>query len=363
MSACPVCGFESPEDATECHRCHLARALFEPVRDAVGDDRGDPGYLTAVGALLAAVESPTPVPEAGVLSAAGRFPPLRPAGIDAAAPRAPGAVVGLPALPPAGEVPSLLRQVNDYLQVGRRQGIDLAAFADRARDASAARDRDALESLARELFVHLAASLTEEYERALGRRNELSGLVPTASPDVELEGCRAALAMGDLAGAQRRLRHVGQELGDLEEQWATVQILLSECDLMAATIRELGGDPEPALGPVAEGRRLAREGNRASAEPVLAGAGVALWALLAPAFLAELARAKDAIVRERAQGGEAAAGIRDLRQVAVELQHRNFAAAIATFRRLRPLVEETPGGLEAPGEGPEAVPRAPRGSA
>ncbi len=366
MSSCPVCGSTAPEDATECGRCHLAVGLFDAVREAAGGAGSDPQYVRAVSELLSAVESDPEAgpaePEAGILSPAARFPPLR-GGRPAAPPPPPGAAVGLPALPPAGDVPILLRQVNDYLQVGRRQGIDLGAYADQVQTAAGARDRDALEVLARDLFVHLAAALTEEYDSVVARRNELSALVPTASPDVELESCRAALGMGDLTGAQRRLRHIEQELGDLEDQWATVQILIAECDLMTATARELGADPEPALGPLAEGRRLARAGQRAVAEPVLARAAVALWAVLSPRFVAELGRIKDALLRERAAGTDVGAYVHELRGLALELKHRNFAAAIAAYRGLRPLTEGPWPALAPGAEDASAAPGAPRGSA
>ena len=367
MSSCPVCGFSYPEDATECGRCHLSASLFDAVREAAGDAGSDPQYVRAVSELLSAVESePAGEPEepgAGVLSPAGRFPPLRAGGRPDLPPPPPPAALGLPALPPAGDVPILLRQVNDYLQVGRRQGVDLARFAEQVQSAAGARDRDSLEVLARDLFVHLAAALTEEYDSVVARRNELSALVPTASPDVELEACRAALGMGDLSGAQRRLRHIEQELGELEDQWATVQILIAECDLMAATCRELGADPEPALGPLAEGRRLAHAGQRTAAEPVLARAAVALWAVLSPRFVAELARIKDALLRERAAGTDVGPSVHELRGLALELKHRNFAAAIAAYRRLRGILD---GPIPSLAPGPDdaaASPGAPRGSA
>ncbi len=235
-----------------------------------------------------------------------------------------------------------MRQVNDYLQLARRQGIDLNDFAGRARDAVLAQDRETLEVLGRDLFVHLAASLTEEYEAVLARSQELSGLVPTTTPEVELESCRASLAMGDLSGVQRRLRHLEEELGELEDRWATVQILVAECDLITETIRDLGGDPTPALGPLAEGRRLAREGDRAAAEPVLARATLALWSVLDPPFLQELARLRDAILRRREAGEDTTAAVGHLRELAEDLRHRNFAAAISAFRRLRAFADGRP---------------------
>ncbi|MCI4360838.1 MAG: hypothetical protein L3J91_03975, partial [Thermoplasmata archaeon] len=213
-------------------------------------------------------------------------------------------------------------------------------FAESAREAILTQDRETLEVLNRELFVHLAASLTEEYEGVLARRHEVAALVATPSPDVELESCRAALAMGDLAGAQRRLRHIEQELTDLEDHWATSQILVAECDLLAGTIRELGGDPEPALGPLTEGRRLAREGDREGAEPGLARAALALWSVLNPLFMRELARVKETILHQRGEGRDITAAVLHLRQLAADLRHRNFAAAITAYRQLRLLAAD-----------------------
>ena len=345
MARCPACGFDDPSDASQCPRCHLSRSLFDAVTEAAGGPDSHPRFLQAIGEILAAVDSPSLGESVGEDSAALLSSPSRflsmPAAVPAvpAAEREPSAPTGFPALPPGGDVPVLKRQINDYLQLARRQGLDLADFGERARAAVLAQDRDTLEVLGRDLFVHLAASLTEEYENALARRHELSGLVATASPDVELESCRSALAMGDLAGTQRRLRHIEQELSDLEDQWSTVQILVAECDLIAATVRDLGGDPTPALGPLAEGRRLARDGERELAEPVLARAALALWTVLDPMFLREMARIRDAILRRRSEGLDTAAAVVHLRQLAADLRHRNFAAAIGAYRQLRSMAE------------------------
>ena len=343
MARCPACSLENPDDATQCARCHLSASLFGAVQEAAGTSEANPEYAKAIGEILAAVDAAPDEPEtadAAVLASPGRFPPLpsgaAPSGSAPARDR--GEVpTGLPALPPGGDVPRLMRQVNDYLQLARRQGIDLNDFAESAREAVLSQDRETLEVLNRELFVHLAASLTQEYEGAVARSHELSGLVSTSTPDVELESCRAALAMGDLAGAQRRLRHIEQELTDLEDHWATAQILVAECDLLAGTVRELGGDPAPALGPLAEGRRLARDGDREAAEPVLARAALALWSVLNPLFMRELARIKESMLRERGQGRDIQASVLHLRQLATDLRHRNFAAAIAAYRQLRVL--------------------------
>lgn len=351
MLRCPACGFESAADVDECQRCHLSVALFGPVQEAAGAGDGNPNYLRAIGEILTAVDATPESPEepeapsAGAFARPSRFPALGPRGVPeppAGSEAGPLAPAGLPALPPAGEVPALLRQVNDYLQIARRQGLDLSDFSERAREGVLSQDRSSLELLSRDLFIHLAASLTEQYEGLLERRRELAGLVSTASQDVELESGRASLALGDLAGAQRRLRHIDDQLSGLEDQWATVQILVAEGDLLATTIRELGGDPEPALGPLTEGKRLARVGDRDAAEPVLARAALALWSLLDPLFLRELARVKEAIVRGRAAGRDPAPAILHLRQLAADLRHRNFAAAIAAYRELRALADGTP---------------------
>lgn len=360
MLKCPACGFESPDGAVQCGRCQLSATLFDALREAAGGPESPPSYLRAIGEILAAVdESPSAEPSLSA-SAAVAYPPRflgLSAGTSTPAPAtAADRPLGLPALPPAGDVPLLLRQLNDYLQLGRRQGLDLNEFGERAREAVLSQDRATLEVLGRDLFVHLAASLTEEYEHVLQRRHELAGLVATSTPDVELESARAALAMGDLAGVQRRLRHIEAELTELEDQWATVQILVTEADLIAQTISELGGDPAPALGPLAEGRRLARAGDRSAAEPVLARATLALWSVLDPLLLPELARLRDAVLSRRSAGGDTTAAVAHLRQLALDLRHRNFAGAIAAFRQLRRAVDSA--GPTEPGA-PDPVKEAP----
>jgi len=355
---CPACGLENADDATACARCHLAVELFGAVREATADEADrDPRFTQTIGEILSQLgDDPPPAsePETGraALLYSHRFPaPPAPRG-DLPASRPPGPVTGLPALPPAGDVPLLLRQVNDYLQLARRQGLELAPFTDRARAAVASQDRSTLEALSRDLFVHLAAALTDVYETAVGRRNDLAGLVPTGSVDLELEGCRASLALGDLAGAQRRLRHVEELVADLEDRWATVEILVTEADLIAETIRLLGGDPQPALGPLAEGRRRAREGDRAGAEPVLARATLALWTILAPMFQQELTRLRPAIVARRQRGDDMRPAIESLRALGRDLRHRNYASAVLAFRRLR---EATGGGGALDGGAPVAA--------
>lgn len=339
MGACPACGFDNPDGTGECARCHLSVGLFDAVREAAGEDPDqDPKFVQTIGELLSQLGEPPAAPEVpggATILYPHRFPSVPSATPGPVAEPPPAALGGLPALPPAGDVPLLLRQVNDYMQLARRQSVDLTPFTERARAALLSQDRATLEALTRDLFVHLAAALTDEYERTLARRNEIAGLVPTASIDVELEGCRGSLALGDFPGAQRRLRHVEEMTSDLEEQWATVQILVTESDLLAETIRSLGGDPTPALGPLAEGRRRAREGDRTGAEPVLARAALALWSILNPLFQRELARLKDALLARRGRGEEIGPAVVLLRQLAADLRHRNFASAVISYRNLR----------------------------
>ncbi len=343
MIACPACGLEIPGDSAECARCHLGRSLFDAVREASGDSPDpDPAYVRTIGEILTQLgDDPllAPEPSEGRLAYPHRFPSPalgrpKPSFLDQPPPP-PQPLGTLPALPPAGDVPLLLRQVNDLLQLGRRQGLDLTPYTERTREALAAQDRPTLEALVRDLFVLLAASLTEQYDGAIARRTELAGLIPTASPDVELEGCRASLALGDLAGAQRRLRHVEESLADLEEQWATVQILVAEAELIATAVRELGGDPGPALGPLLEGQRRAREGDRAGAEPVLARSTLALWSILNPLLRRDLDRLREDLLGRRGRGEDVETATRMLRQLAGDLSHRNFGAAVLTFRLLR----------------------------
>jgi hypothetical protein len=358
MAKCPACSFDNPDDAKQCDRCQLSASLFEAVREAAGGAAPNPEYVRAIGEILAAVDSTpgeAPPDDEGVLATPNRFPSLPAANASPSGAAARGeAPTGLPALPPGGDVPRLIRQVNDYLQLARRQALDFTQFAQSAREAILTQDRETLEVLNRELFVHLAASLTQEYETAVSRCRDVAALVATPSPEVELESARASLAMGDLAGAQRRLRHIEQELTDLEDHWATAQILVAECDLLAGTIRELGGDPAPALGPLSEGRRLAREGDREAAEPVLARAALALWSVLNPLFMRELGRVKETILRDRAAGRDVTAAVVHLRQLATDLRHRNFAAAIAAYRQLRVLAGE-PTPVPAPAASPSAA--------
>jgi hypothetical protein len=245
----------------------------------------------------------------------------------------------LPALPPGDPEVRLRRQIDEYLTVARRQGLDPEPFHDRLRRAVATDDRAAFEALHRELFVHLAAALAEEFERALLRRADLAELVPESEVDTELAAARDSLVLGDLAGAQTRLRRVGDTLAGLEEEWTAIRILLLEATLLAETVRELGGDPAPALGPLDEARRRLKAGARSAAEPILARGIAALWHLVRPRFARRLGelnvRAERA--RRRAGSGDEFDAIR--RDIAHGIRQRNFAAAVVAYRRFRDAVE------------------------
>jgi hypothetical protein len=348
MVACPACGAEAPDGATECSGCHLSVGLFSAVREAAGPaGRDDPVFLRTIGELIQSIDLSTPAPEPPptgvVLDRTGRFPglrsgePLRERPTREPAPLRP--LEGLPALPAASAGSELRRRAEEYLLAGRRLNLDLTGLAERVRAAELASDETSLDATVREIFVHLTSVLAEQYEVELARRNELSQFAPTPSADVELDALRHAMTVGDVSGALRRLLHVRDELGRLEAQWATGRVLLAECDLMVETIRDLGGDPAPALGPLAEGRKSLGTAHREAAERMLARSAFALWAVLEPRFLEELRRLRDRLVEMRGAGGEIRPALADLRTIAEELRRRNFVGMIDAYRRLRQFTE------------------------
>ena len=367
MRTCPACGVEVDDARADCPRCHLSVALFEPVREAAGPGSAeDPVYLRTIGELLATAEGLAPHEPAGSSgSPSAPAEPTTPASAASNPPRSPepptlaiGPTVDLPALPrrPPG-LEEMKQRLTEYFGLGRRLGLDFTDFAARANSAALVDDADSLEILAREMFVHLSSAIVEEYEACLARRNELAPIAHTASADVELAAVRRAIGVGDLNGAQRRLGHVRDELGRIEEQWEVGRILVTEGELMTATIRELGGDPTPATGPLEEGRRLFADGRRAESEAVLARANVALWTLLEPLLIPELRRLRNRMGEARSAGLDVVPAVRELRAMSGELKKRNFAGMIVAYRRLRSAIERVlPAGvegLESPA-GPEA---------
>jgi hypothetical protein len=343
MVQCPVCGEDNPPEASNCKSCQLAVSLFEPVREAAGSTADDSDYALAIAQILAAV-GPEPVASgsetqesgsATLLTTQARFPSLgaahRP---PSEAPRSPG----LPSLPvlPAGSGLSLVqRQVEDLFQVGRREGLDLKEADQTMLAALRAEDLAALDELRRSLFVQVAAAVAEDLEIQSARRNELASLVPTPTIDAELGSARTAFATGDLSGVVRRLRQAADGLSALEDRWATCQILTAEADLMVETVRELGQDPAPALGPLTEGRRLAHAGDADRAEKVLAGANRVLWGLLVPQLNESLQEIRAQLQGRATTDAQIEPVIHELRQLAALIRRRNFGAAVTAYRRLR----------------------------
>ncbi len=358
MPTCPACGSPVDDGAQACPRCQLGVSLFEAVREAAGSGRSnDPTYLRTIGELISTIDlTPPPAvaapsaPAQGLLSRPARFPALPAAVPPPAAREAPPvpSLVDFPALPAATGWKELKRRVDDYFQLARRLGLDFTAFESRAAAANLSDDEASLDAVGREMFVHLASAIAEEFETTIARRNELAQLVPTPSADVELESVRASISTGDLIGAYRRIVHLRDTLARVEEEWAAGRILVTECDLLVQTIRELGGDPGPAIGPLEEGRRSFAKGQRTEAERMLARAAVALWSVLEPLFFDELKRRRDRLVALRATGVDIAPALVDLREIAEELRQRNFVDTVTAYRRLTAFVERTSTAVEPP---------------
>ena len=342
MVHCPVCGADSPPEASNCRSCQLATSLFEPVREAAGTSSDDSEYARAIAEILAVVgpdienaEPPAGNGSVPMMTAQARFPSLGEGRPKAEAPALQPTLPNLPVLPPGSGLSVAQRQVEELLQTGRREGLDLKGADDRMMAALKEGNLGALDEVRRTAFVHVAGSVAEDLEVQSARRNELAPLVVTASVDAELSGARAAFGAGDLSGTVRRLRQASEGLSALEEEWATCQILTTEADLMVETLRELGRDPGPALGPLAEGRRLARAGDSNRAEHVLAGANRALWELLVPQLSESLQGIRAQLHGRAGTDQDIEPVIRELRQLAALIRRRNFGAAVTTYRRLR----------------------------
>lgn len=348
MPACPACGSAVADQATQCPACHLSVTLFAAVREAAGSssDR-DPAYVRTIGELLATIDLAKPAPPSGappqgLMSRPGRpAPSVRPApGARKLVAKEVAPLRELPALPASKSDAELRRRVQEYFELGRRMGADFTDFEARTNAASLSGDGTSLEVVARELFVHLLSSLAEEFEATLTQRNEVAQLIPTPSADVELDAVRESIRLGDLAGALRRLSHVRDELLRVEEEWQVGRILLTECDLLVQSIRELGGDPAPAQGPLEEGRKFLSQGRRSDAEQLLARAAVALWTVLEPRFFEDLRRIRDRMTDARGAGADIAPAVTDLREVATELRQRNFVGVLTAYRRLRTFADQ-----------------------
>lgn len=355
MATCPACGSEVVPDARQCPECRLSVSLFDAVREAAGSGpHPDPAYVRTIGELLATVDLPKPEPPAegspqGLMSRPGHAPGRSvPAPTQKRVASTIAPLQDLPRLPSASSDAQLRKRVQEYFELGRRLGVNFTDFEARSNAAAIADDIASLEVLAQEMFVHLVSSLAEEFEATIAQRNEIAQVVPTPSADVELDAIRESIRLGDLAGALRRLTHVRDVLLRVEEDWEVGRILVSECDLLAQTIRELGGDPTPALGPLEEGRKFLSKGRRPEAEKLLARAAVALWTVLEPRFFEDLRKVRDRLNEARASGADIGPAVTDLRDVATELRQRNFVGMVTAYRRLRAFADRvTPlGGVE-----------------
>ncbi len=334
MAGCPVCGGEVAERATECPTCHLDVALFDPVRDAASLGRdADPSYYRTIAELFRAVDLLGPAPELGLAE-----PPV--ARGAPTAPTSPPSVplLPLPAVPDLPPGDALRSRAHEYRVLGRQLGIEMPDLVGRAEAAEGSGDEGALTAVVREMFVHLASALVAAYDVEAARRHGLSGRLPAPGADSELAAVRSTMERADLTGACRHLARLRDELSRLEEGWATERILLTECDLLIETIRELGGDPAPALGPLEEGRRELEGPQREHAELLLAQTTYALWVLLEPKFTSELRRIRDRLVELRGAGADVGPALAKLRVVAGEIRRRNFAATVVAYRQLRDLV-------------------------
>jgi hypothetical protein len=319
------------------------------MRNALEPGAGVGEPLAAAQALAAAVGAPAPTGTEGALSTPARFPPLAPLPpMMPRPPRPPAEMPDLPALPAAEPVPAAFRQIDEYSNLARRLGLDIIGLDERRAVAERSRDLDTVSALRAELFVRLAARLSEELERSSSRRNELAALLETGTPDAELGSASEALARGDLAGTERRLRRVGESLDALEEEWETVRVLSLEAELVADTVRELGGDPLPALGPLSEARRRARTGDRSGAEPLLARSTLALWQLCSPLLTRELGELQSTL-EQKLPPSESGPRLKvEAAEMTRALEHHNYGSAVSAYRRFRDEVRRTPASSAGP---------------
>jgi hypothetical protein len=343
--ACPICGTSASESARECPTCHLDVSLFVPVRDAAALGRdSDPVYYRTIAELFRTADLLGPAPELVVAEppqapVVATLPPgevtrsTRPA---VEAPAVP--LVGMPAVPSLPEGDALRSRAHEYEVLASHLGSPLPELAARAKAADESGDERALADVVREMFVHVAGALVAGYDAEGARRNELAARGATPAADAELALFRSSFDGGDLTGASRHLARAREEIARLAEAWATERILLTECDLLAETIRELGGDPAPALGPLRDGEGHAPDVT----ELVLAQTTYALWVVLEPRFTEELKRIRDRLVELRHAGADVAPALVRLRTVAAEIRRRNFAGTIIAYRQLRELVRPGP---------------------
>ena len=339
MPVCPACEAENLPDASTCRRCGLASELFEPIRAAVGVPKGDPRYERHIRELMDAIgplaqPSNGPSERNGDIASPARFPALSAARPPPATTPAPSirAVPEPPALPPATDLATLRRQADAYFRLAHRLGLDPATLGELGPRIASLESPPELERIGRDLFVRVAAALTESYESEAARRDELTEFAPTGELDEPLASARRSLELGNLDECEAALRRTGDLLDHLEETWGSTQVLLLGARDLAEMIRELRGDPTGALGPIEEGQRLARAGERREAEGLLARGTLGLWTLLNPLIEPDIAARSEEVRLRQAEGADVEPVVSDLQEFAALVGRRNFSAAISAYR-------------------------------
>jgi hypothetical protein len=359
MPVCPACETDVGEGLPACPKCGLATELFDPIEEAVGLPRTDPRYHASIHEILEAIgalpSDPSAGPAPAELANAARFPSTPIPETRITPPHRTVPVPERPKLTAAAGLPALRQQVAELLELARRRGLDVATFEGRAEALAVVDDMTELEQLDRDLFVHLAASLSGELEQLSARHREIIRVLPPTSLDAEMEKARTTLASGDLAGAQRELRRASITLEAVAAEWQSVETLVTEGELLQQAVTEFGGDPTPATGELDEGRRLAREGQRTPAEEILTKATLDLWAIAKPLLEADLSQRMETVLRLRAAGVDVRPILLDLKEFGVHLKTRNFPAAIEMYRRAGRRLEEVERARTAGAPGPDAA--------
>jgi hypothetical protein len=333
MSPCPACGAQPPSGTAACPACGLAAELFEPIHLAAGGSPSEERYAEDVRELIDALgelAAPPPIPPPGERADP---PPIRPDAGPAPA-RSSLALSELPQRPAEPvELAARRHRNQEYLDLADRLGLEVTEMTAEAKRLVLVDDPDGLDRLGRELFVRVAERLTVHYEGLLERREELARMVPTESLDRELALARTRLAEGALTAAEGPLQAADRALEHVEEEWGPVEVLIENARALAEGVRSLGADPSPALGPLSEGERLARAGERRRAESVLAAGNLALWTLLHPLVRADLAERVRRIRTLEAEGAAVGPALAEMQEFGTQLRAKNFTAALAAYRR------------------------------
>jgi hypothetical protein len=342
---CPLCGAETAESAVHCPTCGLATSLFGPLREELEAAEEPPppeGARVFPEVLQLIHELGGGVPASsgpGAVAQPSRFPAPEPPTAKVPSVTSPPAPPNLPAIDSADREQVLLRDLEEFRLLARRLGVDLTPIEAPIADAKRTKDLAALEELRRNLYVRDAAFLAESLDRVLARRNELSALTALPTIDEGIEASRRAFARGDLVGAYRLLQKATTELEAREEEWMEVKVLSVEADFLVGTIRDLGGDPSPAVAPLAAARRWARDGELEQVERALARSILALWRLASPLVLEDLKRIRATLASTTREDGDLRTARAALEEMASGLKIRNFTDAILSYRAAKEATE------------------------